>query len=310
MVLTKQRFGQKPLTKQRAIAELIFAGSLWGFGFVAATWALQSFTAAETLLYRYLIAFTLGEVIRFVLQPKTQWRIPRQELNYAMGAGVFLGGMLLFQTIGLKYTTATKSGFITSLYVVLVPLIQTAWLRGRGLDYRVWINVAIAFAGMLLLLGDPRQDWNEGDLWTLLCAVIAALHIIYIGYAAKKEINAFRFNNYQSLFSIFTLLPLLVSQNQMTAQASSLSIVGVFILGLAVSVLAFTIQVRTQKVLSNTTASMLFLLESPFAFFFGWLLLNERLNTLQFSGAGLIMIASILTILWERTSLTTQKKEQ
>lgn len=294
-------------SKNRAAIELIFAGVLWGFGFVAAVWALRAFTPTETLVYRFIIASVFGEIIYLALRGVNFTTI-REDLIRALPAGFLLGSMLLLQTIGLKYTTATKSGFLTSLYVILVPLINLALFKKKS-SVKNYLLVAVALAGTFMLVDANLSDINVGDLWTLACSVIAALHIIYIGRISNKVGNAFRFNNFQSFWCLLCLLPLLFLQDSVTYTTDIPEAwLGILALGLGSSIVAFYLQIRTQKILSDTTASMLFLLESPFAAIFGFLLLSERLNTFQTTGAIIILLASVLQTLWDSDASKTNKK--
>lgn len=297
----------KTSTKNQAVKELIFAGALWGFGFVATRWALDDFSASETMVYRFLVAFFAGETLRFLLtklphQPSFSLP-PLKELKVSITGGLILGGMLLVQTIGLKYTTATKSGFITTLYVVLVPLIQHLIFKIKT-PWKFYAYVALALFGTWLLVGAKLESLNQGDLWTLGCSLLAALHILYIGYTAPQVEAPLRFNNYQSLGCLILALPFALSQGEIKMEASWLPWLGILFLGTGSSVIAFMIQIRSQRVLEPSTASMLFLLESPFAFVFGWLLLGETLTWIPALGAILILLSSYLTILLERTSQT------
>lgn len=291
------------MTKQRAVAELIFAGSLWGFGFVATIWGLQSFTFAELLVCRFILAFLAGELIRFFLSKYHQrpYRAPQKnELSLSIWAGILLGGLLILQTIGLKYTTATKSGFITSLYVVIVPLLSHLVLRQKA-SWKFYIYVMLALMGTWLLVDADLTEVNPGDLWTLACSFVAAVHILYIDRISTKIKDGLVFNNLQSLWCLLLMIPLLANQPEIRAQSPSLlSILGVISLGIGSSAVGFYIQIRSQKVLSATTASMLFLLESPFALIFGYMLLQERLSSPQAIGAAFIILASYLTIRHEQ----------
>ncbi len=299
--------GPKLLTKQRAALELLFAGALWGFGFVATTWSLQLFSPAELLAYRFVIAFLVGEGIYFLLRRGRFHAPTKSDLIYSLGAGFLLGGLLVLQTVGLQYTTATNSGFITTLYVIFVPVFSHLIFK-HEVTAVLYFYVLVALLGMLLLVGLDIHHLNKGDLWTLACSFVAAFHILYIGKVSPRVQDSFRFNNLQSLGALVFLAPLLLQQEHFHLQFDfSRAWGGVLMLALGSSLIGFFIQIRSQKVLSNTTASMLFLLESPFAFLFGFLLLGERLNGKQFLGACLIILASILTIRWEQTS-TTKKK--
>lgn len=293
-------------SKNRAAIELIFAGVLWGFGFVAAVWALKAFTPTETLVYRFIIASVIGEIIYLALRG-VNFSTIREDLVRALPAGFLLGSMLLLQTIGLKYTTATKSGFLTSLYVILVPIINLLLFKKKS-SGKSYLLVGVALGGTFLLVDANLSDINVGDLWTLACSVIAALHIIYIGRISNKVGNAFRFNNFQSFWCLLCLLPLLLFQDSVTFTTDIPEAwLGILALGLGSSIVAFYLQIRTQKILSDTTASMLFLLESPFAAIFGFLILSERLNTLQTVGAVVILLASVLQTLWDSDASKTSK---
>lgn len=287
------------MTKARAVGELLFAAVLWGFGFVAAVWALEVFTPIETLVWRFIIASFLGELL-YLLAHGPVLKSIRSDFIRAFPAGLFLGGMLLLQTIGLKYTTATKSGFITCLYVIFVPVLSQMIfkIKARKISYFLAL---LALAGTFLLMGGKIDDFNQGDLWTLGCSVFAAFHILYIGYVSPQIGEAFRFNNFQSLWALLIITPLLATQPQVHLLQFSLKPwIGLISLGLCSSVIAFYLQIRSQKILSDTTASMLFLLESPVAALFGFLLLAERLSLSQTAGAGVILLASALQIFFER----------
>lgn len=301
--------GLKPLTKKRAVLDLLAAGALWGFGFVATAWALQAFTPAETLVYRFIIASVFGEIIYLIFRgPK--FTSLKEEFLRALPAGFFLGSMLLLQTIGLQFTTATKSGFLTCLYVVIVPLLNWILFK-QPAGWRSFVLVGVALVGTFILMGANLEGINVGDLWTIACAFIAAAHIIYIGRVSNRLGNAFRFNNFQSIWCLILLTPFLFMQETINTESRDLlPWAGIFILGVASSVVAFYLQIRSQKVLSDSTASMLFLLESPFAAIFGFLILSERLSPLQVSGAFLILIAASLQILWDPSAKTTGMKPE
>ncbi len=308
--LIKAAFGLKPLTKRQASLELIFAGALWGFGFVATIWALQVFSTPEVLAYRFFLAVAAGEILVLFRSSGYFSVAAKTDFLKAAPAGLLLAGMLLFQTWGMEHTTATKSGFITSLYVILVPLFNS-WLfknKAKPLNY-AWALVALL--GTFVLMNASFKQINQGDLLTLICSVFAAFHIIYIGFATRSISSAFRFNNFQSLWCLFGLLPFLLWQERIHLETQHIQPwMGILALALGSSLIAFYLQVRAQKILSDSTASMIFLLESPFAALFGFLILSERLSLFQASGAALIIVASVLQILSERDTKTTVKIKQ
>lgn len=287
------------MTKNRAIAELLFAGALWGFGFVATVWGLKAFTPAEVLILRFLITAVAGEAIwRLWLRRRSPFPETgaKKDFLLALPAGFLLAGLLLPQTIGLLYTTAAKSGFLTTLYIVLVPLFGHLLFR-HPLRLAAYGHGALALVGAFLLMEVDFGDVNKGDLWTLLCAVIATFHILYIGHVSPRITQPFRFNTFQSFFCLLGVLPLLAMQGRATLWTDdTLAWTGVLFLALASSLIGFTIQIRTQKILSPTTASMLFLLESPYALLFGVMFLRETFSLQQAAGAALILTASALSV--------------
>ncbi len=287
-----------------AIFQLFCAGVIWGLSFTCVKWGLIDFTTSQLLFWRFLLAFVLGELLMFAFSKKT-WKSSHRDIFLSLKPGLFLGFSLIFQIHGLHFTTATNSGFITSLYVVLIPFISLFLFK-----YQIrWFHFALAllaFAGMGLLLNLQQLDINKGDLLTLGAALTAAFQIIYIGHSAKHSVNAFRYNNYQTFWCLITIIPFLIYESIslekgfLPQQISILSVTGLLILVFLVSMLAFYLQVSSQKILSTTTASMLCLLEAPFSFLFAALILQEKLIGIQIVGAFLILLSSALSIYVDR----------
>ncbi|MBL7672324.1 MAG: DMT family transporter [Bdellovibrionaceae bacterium] len=294
------------MTRNRAIYELILAGALWGFGFVATVWGLKTMTPVQFLFLRFFLAFFFSGIIAFAINARTvtsqkKWLAGLlAELRIGWPAGILLGILLLLQTVGLKTTSATESGFITTLYVIFVPLFQHFFFRKKQ-PLSVFVFATFALIGVYFLAGG-LSTFDTGHLLTLACAMIAAIHIIYVGLMSSKSQKPFQFNSVQSLFCMLmmaTMLPL-EPTSLLSIKHEFLPWLGLLITVFGSTLIAFTIQIRTQKVLSATTASMLFLLESPYAALFGALFLNERLSWLQMSGACLILISSFLTVKAEK----------
>jgi drug/metabolite transporter (DMT)-like permease len=296
-------------TPRQAVAELVFAGGLWGFGFVATQWALVTWNPQGVLLWRFAGALVLGEILHLFFRSKDpQPRLWLHDFKLAVPAGLVLGSFLLVQTIGLQYTTASKSGFITTLYVIFVPTANFLLYKKKFPKVSLLFAVLACYGTYLLLNLSPGNLYaqvNQGDLWTLLAALLATFHIIYIGRITTKIKNPFRVNNFQSLWSLAVVVPMVLWNSTVQVGALNVkSLAGIFILAAACSVLAFFIQVRAQRVLSDSTASMLFLLESPFAFFFAYIFMDDRLSNVQAIGAGLIFISALGTVAFEPPAST------
>lgn len=311
MVWTKQKFGLKLLIKSdrtyfRSVSLLVIAGIIWGLSFTCVKWALVDFTTTQLLFWRFFTAFILGETAFFLINKKL-WKDSHSDILLSLKPGLFLGVSLLFQIHGLHYTTATNSGFITSLYVILIPFISILLFKTK-IKLAHFIFAALAFTGMTFLLDmhSSTLSLNKGDLLTLGSAITAAFQIIYIGLTAPKAKNTFRYNNYQTFWCMLVVIPFFIFENYQKQisiwpkSTSAMSILGLGLLILFVSIIAFYLQVQAQKKLSTTTASMLCLLEAPFSFIFASLLIGETLVGLQIVGAILILASSALSVYVDR----------
>lgn len=288
----------------RAVTELTIAGIIWGGSFTLVRLALADFSASTLIFWRFILAFLVGELILFFGNRelfKSSWPDARS----SMLAGLFLGLSLFFQTYGLNFTSVTNSGFITSLYVVLIPIIGALFFRQKIKPRHIVLSL-LAFTGMGFLLNMQEVSMHLGELLTLAAAFTAAFQIMFIGKVAKHTKSAFRFNTYQTFWSLVTILPFLVFETrakkislwpEVVHLQSVLSVVG---LALLVSMLAFYLQVRAQRTLSTTTSSMLCLLEGPFAFIFAAYFLSESLDGLQLFGALIILSSCALSVFMDR----------
>ena len=306
-------FGLKLLTKfNLAVLELIFAAIIWGASFTFVRWALVDFSASVLIFWRFIIAFLLGESILYIFNKKL-FKSSWPDAYLSMLAGICLGITLFLQTYGLNYTTATNSGFITSLYVVLIPIIMALFFKQKIKHHHVLLSL-IAFTGMGFLLHLESFNIQLGELLTLGAAITAAFQIIFIGKVASQVKSAFRFNTYQIFWSLISILPFLVVETRVKklplwpSNPQALSIVSLFLLAIFVSLIAFYLQVRAQKILTTTTSSMLCLLEAPFSFLFASYFLNEKLEDSQLFGASIILLSCLASVYLEHKNIKQNHK--
>ena len=294
-----------------AVLELTLAGALWGFGFIAAVWALRGMGPLAVTGWRFALAVAAGFIFaafnkkfRADLNGKTFW--------LAAIPGLLISATLVLQTYGLRYTTATKSGFITTLYVLIVPVLEMVFFKRRLPRYH-FVYVLLALLGVALICDIPgaltgaitgeNARLNTGDFLTFLCAIAASAHILWFEVIKSKLPSAFAFNHFQSIWA--GALPLglsFVLEPWPAPKLADLSLIGLAMLGFGSTLIAFALQVRAQKVIAPSLASLLFLLESPFATLFAIFLLGETLRTAQWAGAGLILIAAAMSILFTKES--------
>lgn len=281
----------------KAVLELTLASVFWGFGFVATVWSFDTFTPVGLTFYRFLTAFVVG---LFIFNFKGQVQFLKTHWWAYCGGGLFLSAMLLFQTIGLQYTTPTKSGFITTLYVLIVPLLHMIMHRKSNLG--MLFLAFIALCGTALIVDYRGGEFNPGDLWTVAAAWAGAFHILWVDRYSKKSDSPFLFNHGQALFASVTIgiWLLLTQQPSFQGDWNTRSTLSFISLSLGSTLFAFALQIRAQKILSPMVSSLLFLLESPMALMFSFLMLDERLKGTQWIGAIVILMSAVLAVRLEQ----------
>ncbi len=289
---------------------LSLSTTIWGFGFVAARWTFEAFDPFWSTALRFALAGLLS--LPFLIYKKSFWR-KKNILKKAAISSVFLLGTLLFQTLGLHSTTVAKSGFITTLYSLLIPLIMMIF---RGKKYRgsFWLLILMALIGMAFMCNLEVKDLNKGDFITLLCSFSAAFHIMYIGKVATSIDSPVEFNFLQNFFvAIFSIVLAIIFKGMVSfsalADVHSDAMKGLLFLGIVSSMISFTIQVVAQKKIPAHIAGLIFLMESPFAALFGYIVFKEALSPMNIFGAVLIMLSVILVPILGR-EVTTPIKEK
>lgn len=292
------------IPQKRAVIELLLATLFWGFGYVATVWALEMASAIEVTFLRFL----LGGLFSLLLV--RSFRVPRENLKKLLRLsfypGLFMALLLFSQTVGLNYTTAVNSTFITALYVVITPLLE--WVIFRKSNHPIFIFYAVVslFGVAFILKGSFQlsEDSWIGDLLTLVTAFFSAAHLVYVGQVWHKIQRPFLFNGLQSLWAATLLLPHLLFDliyNPMNleiglftrnSQISIEAVVGLLSLIFGSTMLAFYLQLRAQSVLSPSLTSLVCLLESPMGLLFSLLLLSQPLGPWALLGAGVIFVSA------------------
>lgn len=205
--------------------------------------------------------------------------------------GVALAAGSSLQQIGLMYTSAGKAGFITALYIVIVPVIGLA--LGKKAGAGVWIGVVLAVAGMYFLCIKDGFSISRGDFYVLLCALAFSVHILVIDYFAPKvdgvSMSCIQF----FVCGILCAVPMLVSERPQIHQLLDAWLPLVYA-GVLSSGAAYTLQVVAQKNTDPAVASLILSLESVFSVITGWIVLGERLSGREMLGCILVFAAVIL----------------
>ena len=222
--------------------------------------------------------------------------------SHALLAGGICCGLALFvasnlQQIGIQYTTVGKAGFITALYIVMVPVFGIFLKKRAGI--RVWVSVALAVAGLYLLCITDRLALGKGDILVLLCAVVFAVHILVVDHFSAKT-DGVRMSCIQFLVcGLLSGVCMLITEHpemRLILQAwQPILYAGVFSCGVG-----YTLQIVGQKGTDPTVASLILSLESVVSVLAGWLLLGQRLSVRELGGCALMFAAILLAQMPER----------
>ncbi len=272
-----------------AIFELCFGSVLWGFSFVATTWCLESFSPAYIVGLRFLISFIVS-LFCFHIIPRR--KIDLEIIEIAVIPSLLLSILMLFTAWGQKYTTATNSGFITCLYVLYVPLFEK-FISKRAIPKVFWLFISVGLLGSALICNLQDFKLNFGDLLILIGSIFAGAQIFWFGLVAKKIKSGFVFNTWQSFLSMLIPMVYALGFEKLPTQITPKAWLGLITMSIGSTLIGFALQVRGQKRISATTASIIYQIESPIAALFAYFLLNERLSKSQLLGASLIFIAAL-----------------
>lgn len=271
---------------------LIFATMVWGLGFVGTRWTLIDYGPYWSNGLRFVFAGSISLAIILFLRRKI----------FDKGALICSVSLLLglqFQTIGIGLTTLAKSGFLTTFYAIFTPIFSQVFLREKyKLSY--WFLVLLSLFGMALLCNLEFEQFNVGDTYILISAIFFSLHILLVDYYGKGKAPVL-FNLQQCLYIGILIVPVALFMegavnmkliiNNYNGLFSANSLNGFIILVLLSSLLAFSIQVYAQQGISAHIVSLIFLLESVFSAFFGYLFFKEYLNTMSLIGCFIILLS-------------------
>ena len=282
---------------------LLFAAIIWGLAFVAQSDAMNHIGPfAFTSMRCALGAFVLVPVCiinlksdKKVKNPAEMSQMIRTTVKIGCLCGVIVFFAIITQQIGLMYTAAGKAGFITALYIVLVPVVSVIFFNQKS-SVKIWLGGAFATVGLYLLCIKEGFTIGTGDLWVIACAVVFTFHIIIIDRFADK-VNGVLLSAIQfAIVSLISLPLALIFEDKLSLSDLSSSWITICYTGILSCGVGYTMQIIGQKHSKNPTiASLLMSMESVFAAIFGWLILKEQLSLKEILGVLLMSAAIVLS---------------
>jgi len=273
---------------------LLLTAAIWGFGFVAQrAGALRIGPFTYNALRFGLASLALLAGYRFIRRYEAAFP---SSLKAVIGAGSAAGAILFIattlQTAGLQFTGAGKAGFITGLYVVLVPVLGLFWKQRTG--PATWLGALLAVVGLYLLSVSEDFRVMPGDLLVMAGALMWAFHVQAIGYFSRK-VDPLKLSIGQFLVTALLSLGagLIFEHNPLSAfggAAIPILYGGLFSVGVA-----FTLQAIAQKDTHPGHAAVIMVSESMFAVLAGWLLLGEQFGGRELAGCGLMLAGMLLS---------------
>ena len=274
-----------------AEAALVGAALLYGITFPLVHDALDDITPFAYLLGRFGLA-TLLLAPFAVSALRTPGPDRRMLVRAGLTAGLILFGGYATQTIGLQYTSPSTSAFITGLYVIITPVIESVISR-RLPRPPVVAGIVIATVGLYLLTG-ADISLGRGEVFTLACAVLFAFHIVYIGAYA----NLLRPSQFTALqIGAVAFLSIAPAAEQGVGTLSALAVFAVVFTGIACSALALPLQLWGQRRIPATRAALILLAEPVFAGIAGYVD-GERLGAGRLVGGVAILVGIAVSEFW------------
>jgi drug/metabolite transporter (DMT)-like permease len=287
---------------------LLLMTIIWGGTFVIVKEALNDITPMLFIAVRFSIASLL--VFTFLLFKRYTLNSSALRSGFLLGFFLFLG--FAFQTAGLKYTTATKSGFITGSLVVMIPALQLL-IEKKKPTKGALIGTALVFVGIIFLssgsaapssfLAEFGQDFNTGDYLTLICALFFALHVVYMDILSPGRDFWLLF--FSQLITVAALAWITaIFFHSVSFESLYLNVNGNLINGiLYTSVLAtfvnFGLQTKFQKEVSPTKAGIIYSFEPIFAALFAYFLLSEKISNFGAIGGVFIFGGLIISEIYD-----------
>ena len=301
--------------KVRQVVLPLITAFIWGSAFVTQSLgaahlgyfsfnALRAIPAAVSLFLLLLIMRRVRPRERYSAE---EWRVL---LRGGLVCGVFLTLGVNLQQLGIETTSAGKAGFITALYIVLVPVFSIA--LGKKAKKSIWLCVLIALAGLYFLCfdGSGEMSFNRGVFCIFLCAFAFSAQILAVDHYVQ-QVDGIALSCAQFIVTtVLSGIGALIAGEQTTLASIQTCLPYLLYVGVISSGVGYTLQILAQKDGDPAVVSLLLSLESFFAVVSGAIVLNERMSLREYFGCALMLAAVLLSQLPEKKSKAVESAEK
>ena len=293
--------------KLRANIILLSSSFIWGSAFVAQRVGMDYIGPFTFNAVRSLIAGVALSVVWLIMNKVNLQGVSTIKPAYSRKA-LYIGGLVCgimlfvamsFQQVGIQYTTAGKAGFITTLYIIFVPLVGL-FLR-KKVGGKVWIAVFLGLTGLFFLSFIENMQINIGDVLVFFCAVAYAVHILVVDRYATKT-DSVMLSCFQFFVAAFLSSIMMVIFEAPNITYILMSWLPLLYAGVISGAIGFTLQIIAQKDTDPAVASLLMSLEAVFAALMGFLILSEVLTMRELIGCAMMFAAVIIAQLPKRAT--------
>ncbi|WP_026617916.1 DMT family transporter [Ensifer aridi] len=294
------------MTRIQANLFLLFAGAIWGAGFVAQSTAMEAIGPLWFIGLRFVIATLVALPLALVEARQATAPLPRNAVRNFIFIGLALFGGAVTQQFGLLSTTVTNSGFLTGLYVVFVPVLTVVFLR-RQPHWVIWPAALLASFGIFLLSGGALSSLTGGDLLTIVCALFWAIQVMLVGVFAPATGRPMLLSMTQFAVCAVAGSALAVIFEPLSLDVVRQALPQILYAGIFSSGIAFICQVVGQRYTTAPQAAIFLSSEALFAALFGVLLLDEIITPIGYLGCAVIFAAMLAV---ELVPELTKKREE
>ena len=295
---------------------LLLTSFIWGSAFVAQSSGMDYVGPYTYNMARNVLAFLFLIPVIYVIGKKkgvtdnagsgtgideaasgeANWKSILLPDRTTLVGGIYCGLVMAvassLQQIGITMTTAGKAGFITALYIILVPLMGV--FIGKIIPRIIWFCVVLAMAGFYLLCVKEGFSISKGDILVLFCSVGFSVHIMTIDHFTSKGVDGVKMACIQFAVAAIVMTPVMLALENPSVSGLLSAWMTIAYAGILSSGVGFTLQIVAQKDTDPTTATLIMSLESVFAAVSGCLFLNEVLLPKEILGCILVFVAVIL----------------